>query len=70
MILNLANLLCVVGHQKATAVKLTGHHLPGLDTPKTQNFIITRALFSSQKFCKIWIVPLSFVFDKYYPIMY
>lgn len=25
---NLANLLCIVGHQKATAVKLTSHHLP------------------------------------------
>ena len=28
------------------------------------------ALFSSKIFCKIEIVPLSFVFDKYYPIMY
>ena len=29
-----------------------------------------KALFSSKKFCKIKIVPLSFVFDKYYPNMY
>ena len=27
------------------------------------------ALFSSKKFCKIDTVALSFVFDKYYPIM-
>ena len=30
----------------------------------------SRALFSSKIFCKIGIVPLSFVFDKYYIIMY
>ena len=29
----------------------------------------SQALFSSKKFCKIEIVALSFVFDKYYPIM-
>jgi len=28
------------------------------------------ALFSSKKFCKIGILLLSFVFDKYYPIIY
>jgi len=28
----------------------------------------TEALFSSKKFCKIEIVALSFVFDKYCPI--
>jgi hypothetical protein len=27
-------------------------------------------LFSSKKFCKIGIVSFSFVFDKYYPIIY
>jgi len=27
------------------------------------------ALYSSKKFCKIEIIPLLFVFDKYYPIM-
>ena len=27
-------------------------------------------LFSCKFFCKIRIVPLLFVFDKYYPIMY
>jgi len=30
----------------------------------------TQALFSCKKFCKIGIVSLSFVFDKYYPNMY
>ena len=30
----------------------------------------SKALFSFKKFYKIGIVPLSFVFDKYYPIMY
>jgi len=30
----------------------------------------SKALFSSKNFCKIGIVPLLFVFDKYYPIMY
>jgi len=30
---------------------------------------INMALFSSKIFCKIEIVPLLFVFDKYYPIM-
>ena len=29
----------------------------------------TGDLFSSKNFCKIRIVALSFVFDKYYPIM-
>jgi len=29
-----------------------------------------KALFSSKEFYKIGIVPISFVFDKYYPIMY
>jgi len=28
-----------------------------------------KALFSSKIFCKIGIVALSFVFDKYYPII-
>jgi len=30
----------------------------------------TMVLFSSNFFCKIGIVSLSFVFDKYYPNMY
>ena len=33
------------------------------------NMTATKALFSSKKFDKIGIVPLLFVFDKYYPII-
>jgi len=32
-------------------------------------YIETTALFSSKNFCKIGIAALSFVFDKYCPIM-
>ena len=33
-------------------------------------YTCTKALFSSKIFCKIDTVALSFVFDKYYLIMY
>jgi hypothetical protein len=44
-----------------------------LDHPTWKLFILLgsclQALFSSKIFCKIDTVALSFVFDKYYPIM-
>ena len=41
-------------------------------TENIENFLdfgVNWALFSSQNFCKMWTVPISFVFDKYCPIM-
>jgi len=36
---------------------------------QNENAKYIKALFSSKKFCKIDTVALSFVFDKYCPIM-
>ena len=42
----------------------------GLFVWTSRKTMSNRAVFSSKNFCKIGIVSLSFVFDKYYTIMY